>query len=260
MAYVPFISDTPAFGYSAGTIANRSIVNKFGRSTSIGTTEAVIGRTNATFTGFLTAAATVRVKAGGNANDTAAGSGAQNITVVGLDSSFVEQTDTLVTAGANASAASTISFIRVFRAYVSEGGAGAYSDGVSGSNVGDIDIETSAGVLLVRIAATIGQTQLAAYTVPAGKTAYLMRISVSVPGSKTVTVRMFQRRNADDVTTPFSARRLIYSFAELSGEGIQDYPVYPSFPEKTDLWFTGQKDTAGTSAVNASFELILATN
>ena len=234
-----------------GNVSGVSMVGKFGNNPSIasGATEAI------TFSGaisWLTAATTVRVKAGGNAADTAAGAGAQQITIVGLDSSWNEVSETVATAGASASAATTATFIRVYRAYV--GNVGTYTV----SNTGNVTIENSAGGTdLITIQAARGQTQTTQYTVPLGKTAYLTSIFANVDSSKSCDLFMYQRQNADDVTTPFQGVRLITSFPGLLGTAVRNLQSYPSFPAKTDLWFTAENSVGAVSAVGVRYELFL---
>lgn len=240
---------------ASGRQQDRATGHKFGSNSSVSTSEVVIWSTGTAYTGFLTTASTVRIKSGGNVNDTAAGTGARSVTVVGLDASWVETTEVIVTAGASASSATAASFIRVYRAYVT--GSGTYSAGVDGANAGDIVIETSGGVTLATIAATLGQTQVAAYTVPSGYSAYIRTLSVSVDGSKAATVRLFQRANADTVAAPFTGRRLVSVLPGLTGFTQRDFTSYLGpFAAKTDLWATGQTAT-GTTSVSVSFDYIL---
>jgi len=62
---------------------------------------------------YPTVAETIRIKSGGNVNDTAAGSGCRSVLVDGLSSTFVEQNDTLATAGSSASSATTNTYIAI---------------------------------------------------------------------------------------------------------------------------------------------------
>ena len=246
----------PFLDISRGAIGGRGIVNKFGRNVNVGTTEVVIWRSSAAYTGFLTAAVAVRVKSGGNAADTSGGLGAATVTVEGLSSTFMQVSESITLAGASVSSATTQTFIRINRVYVTS--VGTYSNGTNGANIGDVTIETTGGVQVAFLSATRGQTQIAVYTVPAGKTAYLMRLNVVVDGSKSATVRMYQRRNADDVSAPFSGgRRIVHAFDALLGEASKMFPVFPGFPEKTDIWVAATKDSSGTTSVGAQFDLVL---
>jgi hypothetical protein len=62
------------------------IEHGFGLAHSVGTSYEPV--TSAGAFNWLTAASAVRVKAGGDTNDTAAGTGARTVLVTGLDASF----------------------------------------------------------------------------------------------------------------------------------------------------------------------------
>lgn len=85
----------------------------------------------------------MRIKAGGNAADTAAGAGAREVTLIGLDASGNVVTEAIATNGISASSATTNSFIRLYRAYVSA--SGTYATAAAGSHTAAIVIENSAG-------------------------------------------------------------------------------------------------------------------
>lgn len=235
-----------------GRFSGESTVRKFGYNPSVGTTAEIVSAVSTTTQPYwLTSATAVQVESGGNSNDTSAGTGAQTITVEGLDENFAEASESITLAGASASSATSTTFIRLFRAYVTA--VGTYH----GSNTGVIDIETTGGTNIALIEAGIGQTQLGIYTIPAGKTGYLKEIFWAVEGTKSVTLRLFQYQNADDVTTSFSgAKRLIKNLPSLEGEGMLPFTTLTQLPAETDVWLEAQT-SSGTSAIAAGFELIL---
>jgi len=212
-----------------------------------------IWSTGGLYSGWLTAASAVRVKSGGNVNDTSAGTGARTITIQGLDQNWAVASETVTLAGASASAATSTTFIRVFRAYVAT--TGTYT----GTNTGNIVIETTGGVVMAGILAGYSQTQMAIYTVPAGMTGYVRRISASVDATKATTVEFWRRDNADTVSAPYSAKRLWNVFASLSGAASENFgsPVGP-FAAKTDIWVSATGPAGGTG-VSAEFDLVLVT-
>lgn len=108
-------------------------------------------------------ATTVRVRAGGNAADDAAGTGAQQVTVEGLDANNQVVSAILTLAGAAASNFSTQSFLRVNNVFVSRAGSG-------GINAGDIQIENNAGTATNSgfILAGRGKSQCAFYSAMQG--------------------------------------------------------------------------------------------
>ena len=244
-----------AWEAARGTIGGREVVHKFGRNPAVGATSEAIWSVGGPYN-FLTAAAQIRIKAGGNAADVAGGAGAQEVTCIGLlGGTWAKQTVTLVPAGAAASNPSAESMIRVYRCYVSA--AGAYG----GNNTGLITVETTGGVTVASIVALSGQTQLGAYTVPAGKTAYFNNLDLNVEASKGANIQIWRRENADDATGPtYTPKRLVYEVNEMVGFSSHHWYAYPSFPERTDIWITGTRAGASDVAVTVNFDLLIADN
>lgn len=252
------VVNDPTWDMARNLYADRKVVHKFGATPSTPAAERDVWLGGSS-TGsnidypWPTAAETVRVKAGGNVNDTAAGTGAREVTIVGLDENWVETSEAVATAGASASSATTTTFIRVFRAYVSA--VGTYG----GANTGQISLEnTTSTDILADIGAGRGQTQLTMYTVPDGYTAYLREanINVDTAANKELTLRMYQRQDADDTSAPMASKRLVHMSPGLSGEARITFQSPPSFPGKTDLWWTSE-GTSG-SAVSVDYDLWLA--
>jgi hypothetical protein len=232
--------------------SDRQVVQKFGANPSVsaGTLED-IWYGGGIYTGFLTSASAIRIQAGGNTNDTAAGTGARSVVIIGLDENWEEASEEIATNGTSASTATTTTFIRVYRAYSAD--AGAYG----GANTGDIVLETTGGIIVGAIEAAKGQTQLAIYTVPAGKSAFVRRVSATVGGSKAAYVYYYQRQDADVVSAPFTGKRLWFEFAELAGEASEEFKSYIGpFPAKTDIWTQALGPTGG-AAISATFDIVL---
>lgn len=229
-------------------------LHKWGGNDDVGTAAfEVLWSPGGSYTGFLTAASAVRIKAGGNANDTAAGSGARTIRVFGLDQNWNEAYEDITTAGASASSSTTTTFIRVYRAFVTS--VGSYG----GINAGNIDIETTGGALVARVPAATGQTRMAIYTVPRAHTAYLSVLRLSVFGGKTASVEFNIRGNANDTST-YSPHRIISQWDGL--DSVVQFSADPPFifPEYTDIWLTAKADGGVSTAVYAEFDGILIAN
>jgi hypothetical protein len=234
----------------AGNVTNYSANRKFGANLVVGTTEEDIWTNGGTYP-WPTAAETVRVRAGGNANDTSAGSGARTVTVEGLNGSGTEISEDLTLAGASASSATSATFMRVNRVFVAT--MGTYGD----ANAGTITIEnTSSTNILATIETGIGQTQQTHYTVPASKTAYLMHITANVPSAKAVDLKMWQRLDFDDTSAPVGAKRLVTRIDALETSYEEDIGGFTSFAAKTDLWWTGKVDT-GTGEADVTYSFVL---
>ena len=203
---------------------------------------------------FPTTANPVRIAAGGNAADTAAGLGARSILIQGLDENWNPASEELATNGALASADTVTSFIRVFRVYVKDSGA------YGAANTGTISIETNpGGVELARIPASHGQTQMAIYTIPAGYKGFLNSYDITADktGSATFDVRIWRREDADVTIAPTTSPRMV---VEVHGISDRDSRVFHTFPEmlppKTDIWIDA-KASAGTNQIAAEFDLWL---
>lgn len=245
----------PLLEEAKGNVSGLTPGQKFGRNPSVAaSTIEDIWSVGGAYSGWLQAASAVRVKAGGNANDTSGGSGAQTVTIVGLDETWAEASETVTLAGASASSPTTTTFIRVHRAYVA--GVGTYG----GANAAAIDIETTGGTLLARIgyenSQGLGQTQMMMYTVPLGKTLYFRQLVVSADATKSTEVYLWQRQNADDVSTPFAPVRLINAKEIGGGTTVISFSTYGVFPAKTDLWASALGPSGG-GAVTVTADYVL---
>lgn len=165
------------------------------------------------------------------------------VTVIGLDQDYLPATETITLTSANDNAG-TITWKRVFRAFV--------TDGVT--NVGNINIQRDS-TTVARITAGSGQTLMAVYTVPAGKTGYLYQGTCSAQASADGTGNMYVRYFGQ---TSF---RIGHSF-EVAGVGGQysyDFSFPIPIPEKSDI------DVRITTRTNngrytAAFDLLLVEN
>jgi len=236
-----------------GNVAGHALVHKFGRNDSIPNGSfAHVSLTPFATADFRQSAATMRVKAGGNAADSAAGAGAREVTIQGIDSTFAEITEAVATAGASASSATTASFWRVHRAWVSASGT------YGAANTAAVVIEDSGGAAdMITIGVGEGQTQYAGWTVPLAKTAYLLSVTVTVDASKPADFRMFTRENIDDISAPLSAPRIKLYWDGLTAP-LHFSPKSPgsAIAAKSDIWFEAQGG-AGGGEVSVDFELLI---
>ena len=232
--------------------AGSGYVHKYGRDPAIanGTWGGVLQA--AVDFPWLTTATTVRIKAGGNAADTAAGLGAQSVKVEGLDETGAEASELIVTAGASASTSTTTTFIRVFRMYVVDSGA------YGAANTAAIIIENTAGTAdLILIAAAEGQSQFAAYTIPLGHTGYLTSPYVQADGLKAADFRLMTRADCLTTTAPTTAPRVKHYFDGVLGLAkVEPNAPLLELPALTDVWIDALGSGAGTEG-SAGFEILL---
>lgn len=252
----------PGLDIARGLVGGVTVVHKFGRNDSVGTIFVPISFGGVYNMPQAAAATTLRVKSGGNANDTAAGSGAREITLEGLDETFTEVTEAVATAGAGASSATTATFTRLFRAYVSS--SGTYATSASGSHAGDIVIENGAGGTDWTTIDSTGypksQTEIGAYSVAANKTAFVRLVNVSVDSGKTVDLIFSTRANADDAAAPYSAFRTTSEITSLVGGSIEKFGTreanFGPYIGPYDFLFMAKVST-GTASVSVEFEILI---
>jgi len=249
------LTDDIDLNTSRGIIKNRKSINAVGRVEGVGTNEVVIGGGANPFTGFLTTADTLRVASGGDTGDTAAGLGAQSIQLLGLDENFALVTETIVTNGSSASVSTTATYIRLFTARVID--SGTYSDGISGANLDDMEIETTGGITIETIFAERGITQSSIRTIPAGFTGFIVSLSGQVDGDKVGTVAVFGRSSAGETGASVGARVLLGNIPNIVGREGKPLKTFPPIPEKTDIWATAVKPGGGTTMAGVDYQLIL---
>jgi hypothetical protein len=247
---------------SRGLVNGLGTVKKFGRNPSVGTSFVPISLGGVYQVPQAAGATTLRIKAGGNANDTAAGSGAQEVTLEGLDENFNSLIETVATAGASASSATTGTFTRLFRIYVSK--SGTYASAIAGSHSGDIIVENSAGTAdwgtIDSTGFPKGQSEIGAYSIPTGKTGHIKLRNLSVDSGKTVDLVFFSRGSIDQTAAPYDAMRARSVVNGVSGGSIEtfggtDIPFGP-YVGPTDIGFMGRV-ASGTAQISVEFEIFI---
>ena len=242
-----------------GNVAGHSIVHKFGHNDLVGTSFVPVTSTGSYPTPQVSGATTLRVKAGGNANDTAAGTGAREITLTGLDETGAEVTETLATAGASASSVTTTTFLRLYRVAVSA--SGTYATAAAGSHAGIITIENGAGGTdwgsIDLIGFAFAQSTIGVYTIPLGKTGYLLSAELSAASTKLIDAVFFQRGNILETAAPYSAMKVLFEWGGITDDRnkIIKSPIN-GLEALTDVGFMTKVDT-GTADVGVDFEILL---
>lgn len=231
---------------------------KFGRNRLVGTTYAPVTADGTYQMPQASAATALRIAAGGNANDTANGSGARAITMTGLNAQGVEITETIPTNGTLASVATTQKFIRLYRAFVSE--SGSYANSTIRSHANRITItESTDGNEWARISDTDfarAQTQIAFYSIPLYRTAFISSFKVSTESDKKINLILVQRQNILKIAPPYDAMRVVEEYPAIGGlhDVHFNQPLGP-FPALTDIGFFA-KVGASTADISVSFEII----
>ena len=220
---------------SAGELAGYSGVSKFGlvegTASSGWSTVWTLGDTGATssldYSGYP---GTVTVTS--NATD------AGQLTIEGLDGDYNEVSETLTLTGTSTSGTQT--FNRIFRA--------SYTD----TDVNQYPIVVAVGgVNVTEIAADYGQTLQGFYTVPAGKTAYLLQLSASASKNQETIVGLWQK--------PFGEQfRIAQTMALYQSNQTLEFAVPIKFTEKTDIEV--RTKGAVNAVISCEFTLVLVDN
>ena len=243
---------------AARGLSEYTVVHKFGRNLNLTTSFLPVSIGGVYPTPQVAGATTLRIKAGGNANDTAAGTGAQKVLIQGLDETGAEVSEELVTAGASASAASENTYIRLYRAYVSE--SGTYASVSANSHADDITIEDTGGtadwLTIDSTAVPLAQSEIAMYSVPIDKVAYVRGLDITIETSKPVDVLFIQRSGILETAAPYEAKRVIGYYTGLeNNESIYPSAPYGPFVGGTDIGFMAKG--AVSPSVSINFEIWL---
>lgn len=237
-----------------GIVTGARAVRQYGRNAAVSSTFVPVSRGGVYRTPQVGSQQALRVRAGGNANDTAGGSGAREITLYGLDVNGEPITDTIATAGASASGFSTKQFLRLTDAAVTK--SGTYATQTALSHAGTISIEDSAGNLWSRIQDTDiprGTAEIGAYTVPNNRSLYISHIRLQSDEANKTNLVMFKRSGILQTAAPYDGMQLILEFPSLSGIEMLTYDPPIRIEQLSDVGFLAKSDS-GTISVSVGFD------
>ncbi|RLI45232.1 hypothetical protein DRO61_10980, partial [Candidatus Bathyarchaeota archaeon] len=202
------------------------------------------------YTGFdATGAETVTIESS-SGNDDIGGTGLRTIRLFGLDENFVEQTEDIILTG-TAPVTSQNSYIRLDTAK-------GLTAGSTGHNEGEITVaqSVSIAVIFAIIPITYNTTMIAAYTIPAGKTGYIMSQAGSLSNKQTAAADMrIQVRGPGEI---FTVGGQIALNSQGTGFIERHFPIPKGIPEKTDFFIEGS--ATSTIAISAFLEILLIDN
>ncbi len=232
-----------------------NIIHKFGRNTGVGTTLEPV-----TISGIYktpTTATTLQAVST-DADDTAAGAGARQLTIQGIIAGWGQGSTTVNLNGTTEVDIDT-DFLRIYRVYVSQSGTYATTGAPSQQGVITIKEKTGGAVWmnLDRIGTYgIGQSQISAYTIPSGRIGYIHDIHITVDSGKTANVFLFRRDGANTTSAPFSAMRLVEQYDGVKGE-VEYHPnsLIGPFVGPSDLIFMA-KVASTAASVSVNFEIL----
>ena len=235
-----------------GDVAGVAKLHKFGKNPDIDIASGfeAIWNGGGDYTGHdPTGAETVEVVSS-DANDDVGGTGALTVEVFGLDSSWAEQNETLTLTGAVAVETAN-TYIRLNRMIVRTAGSGGSSAGTLTASQ-----KTSGDVFCV-MPIGYNQTMIAAWTVPAGKTAHLLGWYSSFAGAINgdSDIRLLARPDGE-VFQVKEERHMSSNGPNLDRQ--YQLPKGP-YAAKTDIKIMANSDTNNT-AVSAGFDFLIVDN
>jgi len=181
-----------------------------------------------------------------NANDdgSPAGTGAQTVLVIGLDTSYNTQSETVTLNGTTPVPTVRTDWFRPRLAIVTLSGS-------TRSNVGTITLRVSGGgAVRSTILPTNGQSFNGFFTIPAGFTGFLLRTLPIIPKNEDVTIR-------NKVTLFGSNTDISAGDAQIYQNAVSSPTLsYPSLAEKTDIHLLA-KSTNTQVFLSVSVELLL---
>ena len=215
---------------AAGEVTGYSSINKFGATDGDVTAGTIWDGNSGTTVYPYPAAGVITITSASNTG--------ADVEVQGLDSNLEPATEVVAIGGTG-----TTTFSRIFRAIM-----------VDTNNDSDVTINQG-GSIAAKIIEDQGQTLMAVYTVPAGKTAYLTHVNYSSDKAATNSAMQFRL-----FTRPENGTFNIKGVLGSAGGAVIDYKydVPLKFAEKTDIKI--DFIAAQATTCTATFELILVDN
>jgi len=236
-----------------GNIEGHSIINKFGFNDDIdtGTAPEDVWGSGGLYTGFdVTSSDTVTVVST-DALDTSAGTGAREVHLSGLDSNYEFQTE-IISLNGTTPVTSANSYMRMDIAHVESAGSG-------GKNSGTIKVAQSStpANIFARMPANENQTHICAYTVPAGKTGYLLQVAYTITrgASSRAEMDIYIREEGGVFRS-----QMPIAVDQRGGAFIKNDIPLLTLPEKTDIVARVGAVGANGTGVSAAFDILLVDN
>ena len=243
---------------SRGNMHLAHVHHQFGRNIACPTTYVPVTDNGIYRTPQVAGATALRIKAGGNAADTAAGTGARSIKLHGLNATGDEITEVIATAGTAASIATTQTFMRLYLAEVYE--CGTYGTQSAGSHVGDITIENAAGTEdwaeIQLNGFPSASTAIGTITVPRNHVGLVSSIAIAVDGTKSTDILILQRSGILDAAPPYQPIKKVQEFLGVSSATKITFEMPIKFGELSDVGVLARVAN-GTGAVSIDIEILI---
>jgi hypothetical protein len=240
-----------ALQVARGQIPGHSAISIFGYNPDVDTTEESIWPDGGTVP-HPTLASVLKISSS-SADDTSAGTGARTVTIVGLDGSYNQVSESIILNGQTA-VNTTNSYLYVNRFYVASTGSG-------GANAGNINAGTgvvTAGVPAVLydiIATGYNNRTTAHYCVPAGYTGYLTTgVITTGQASGSTSVTAFLKQHGQDGIVRVGA------VSTLNNGSVQYDFSYPYIISEKNCVGASAIGSAANNSASAFFNIVLIKN
>ena len=224
-----------------GDVAGMSLQNKFGHNDSVSSTKITLWGEGGIY--VYPAAATTMTVSSGSTDDASGGTGARTIDIFGLDSTHTEINET-ITLNGQSGVTTANSYLRIYRMIVRTAGSGGENAGILYVGTGTITSGKPANVYSMT-EATENQTLQSFWTVPAGKSFFLLDLIMSVGTGREVEFGLYARPENEVFQIKF-----IDHIVAAVGQRMFDPSL--KFDEKTDIEIRVES-SAATTAVAAAF-------
>ena len=239
---------------SKGQVAGALSVYKFGYNPDINGTEETVWSQGGNVV-WSDAACTALISSSSTA-DTGAGTGAQTVTVEGLDENYVAQSVTVTMNGqTQVQIGDASGWIRINRAFVATAGSGSTAAGTVNIAASGVSCGVPTGTVYASIADG-NQTQMAVYTVPASHTLYLDDLIFTAAISQANNYATVKLNTKDFGSNVFRTK---FINVLQSNELIIDFEFPLAIPEKTDIECRAVTSNTNNQ-IGASFQGVLLAN
>lgn len=234
---------------SLGLVSGHSYINKFGRNPDLdtGANGADIWTQGGLYT-FLSAAATLYVSSSQVADT-------QEITVQGLDATWAYQEQTVDLTG-QTQAAIPGTWLRVFRAFNSDGTPTTGDVYIAETDTLTGGVPDTASKIKAKIDIYAQQTLMAIYTVPLGKTGYVVDQYYTINKASGATMIVNARLYTREPSGVFRVQN-IFAVQSTGSSALAHRPLFAEgYPAKTDMLMRGVS-FANDADVSAGFSVLL---
>jgi hypothetical protein len=240
---VPYLSRV-----ARGEISGESVVRKFGRNASVGTSFIPIWLANVAITLFQVAGDTIDIVSDSAADDHTTGTGAWVLRLSGVDENWDSQTEDLdFTDPAKTTTALNWGWIN---------SGAVLQAGTARNNVGNITgTTTSTSAAAFKIAAGQGRTQQTVYAVPNGYQLEVHGLRLGGSSTKPVDFEFVSELDPLDRTSPVG-RQVIDNIDGVDTAGVFVLSPPMIVPGGSLFWVEG-KVAAGSASASASFDAVL---